>query len=191
MVCRFARDPVSKEVSSVVCLLCSTNCGRDSDDTLDHKQKRTSNNKYYTAPWRTDNFVSHHRNQHATMWWDEDYEKLTNEEKKFFFNMSKAPEAVNLRLYVQPEASVKAQVVAKQKCSFVIDGDIISKIIVDLLLITPTRIRGGDEADLEENSTTGDSPPAYILLSDGEKEINSSNDLNNIQGIASLEKKKS
>jgi hypothetical protein len=125
------------------------------------------------------------------MWWDEDYEKLTNEEKKFFFNMSKAPEAVNLRLYVQPEASVKAQVVAKQKCSFVIDGDIISKIIVDLLLITPTRIRGGDEADLEENSTTGDSPPAYILLSDGEKEINSSNDLNNIQGIASLEKKKS
>ena len=63
--------------------------------------------------------------------------------------------------------------------------------IGDLLLTTPTRIGGGDEADLEENSTTGDSPPAYILLSDGEKEINSSNDLNNIQGIASLEKKKS
>ena len=52
------RDPVSKQVSSVVCLLC-TNVGRDSDDALDRKQKRTSNDKYYTAPWRTDNFGSH------------------------------------------------------------------------------------------------------------------------------------
>jgi hypothetical protein len=41
--------------------------------------------------------------------------------------MSDAPEAVNLRSFVQPEASVKAQLFAKQKCSFVIDGEIISK----------------------------------------------------------------
>jgi hypothetical protein len=81
--------------------------------------------------------------QHTTMW--EDHKKLTNEEKKSFFTTSKAPEAVNLRSFVQPEASVKAQIIAKQKCSFVIDGDTISTIIVDLLLTTPTRIRGGDE----------------------------------------------
>ncbi len=55
---------------------------------------------------------------------------------------------------------------------------------------TPTRIRGGDEADLEVNSTAGGSPPASILLFDGEEENNSSNDLNDIQAIASLEKKK-
>jgi hypothetical protein len=101
------RDPVSKEVSSVVCLLC-TNFGHDSDDALDRKQKRTSNDKYYAAPWRTDNFVSHLCKQHAPMW--EDYKMLTNEEKKSFFTTSKAPEAVNLRSFVQPEASVKAQV---------------------------------------------------------------------------------
>ncbi len=52
------RDPVSKEVSSVACLLC-TNFGRDSDDALDRKRKRTSNDKYYTAPWRSNDFVSH------------------------------------------------------------------------------------------------------------------------------------
>jgi hypothetical protein len=50
MVCRFAHDPVSKEVSSVVCLLCSTSCGHNSDDTLDHKRKMASNDKYYTGP---------------------------------------------------------------------------------------------------------------------------------------------
>ena len=81
---------------------------------------------------------------------------------------SEAPEAVNLRSFVQPEASVKVQVIAKQKCSIVIDGDIVSKIIVDLLLTTPTRIRGGEKANLEVNSTAGGSPPASILLSDGE-----------------------
>ena len=43
--------------------------------------------------------------------------------------------------------------------------------------------------DLEVNSTAGGSPPAPILLSDGEEENNSSNDSNNIQAIASLEKK--
>ena len=81
------RAPVSKEVSSVMCLLC-TNFGRDSDDALDRKQKRTSNDKYYTAPWRTNDFVSHLCKQHATLW--EDYKKLMNEEKKSFFTTSKA-----------------------------------------------------------------------------------------------------
>ena len=42
--------------------------------------------------------------------------------------------------------------------------DIISKIIVDLLLTTPTRIRGGDEADLKVNSTAGGSPPALKMF---------------------------
>jgi hypothetical protein len=94
-------------------------------------------------------------------------------------------------LYNQKQASRLRLDIAKQKCSFIIDGDIISKIIVDLLLTTPTRIRGGDEADLEVNSTAGGSPPASILLSDEEEENNSRNDSNNIQAIASLEKKKS
>ena len=117
-------DPVSKDVTSVVCLLC-TNFGRDNDDTPDRKRKRALNDKYYVAPWRSDNFVSHLCKQHATMW--EEYKKLTHEEKKSFFAATEAPQAVNLRSFVQPEASVKAQIIAKQKCSFVIDGDIVAK----------------------------------------------------------------
>jgi hypothetical protein len=51
------RDPVTKDVLSAVCLMC-TNFGRDSDESSERKRKRTANDKYYTAPWRTDNFVS-------------------------------------------------------------------------------------------------------------------------------------
>ena len=77
----------TKDLSSVVvCLLC-TNFGCNSDDTLDRKQKRTSNNKYYTASWCNDNFVRHLCKQHVTMW--EEYKKLTNEEKKAFLSRVK------------------------------------------------------------------------------------------------------
>ena len=56
---------------------------------------------------------------------------------------------MNLRSFVQPEASVKAQIIAKQKCSFVIDGDIVSKIIMDLLLM-PFEEGGKDVLDEDE-----------------------------------------
>ncbi len=59
------RDPVSKDVSSVECLMC-TNFGREDDvEGAERKRKQTTNDKYYTAPWRTDNFVGHLRKQHA------------------------------------------------------------------------------------------------------------------------------
>ncbi|KAI2494553.1 hypothetical protein MHU86_19968 [Fragilaria crotonensis] len=117
-----------------------------------------------------------------------EYKKLTNEEKKAYFVTSEAPEAVNLQSFVQPEGSVKAQIIAKQKCSFIIDGDIISKIIIDLLTMTPARIRGGDE-EVEDNST-GSELPESVLLSDGDEDEDNSDNLNNAEVIASLEKKK-
>ncbi len=41
----FTRDPASKDVSSMVCLMC-TNFGCDNDDdTADRKRQRTSNDK--------------------------------------------------------------------------------------------------------------------------------------------------
>ena len=125
------RDPVTKDVSSVVCLMCK-HFGRDNDDETDQKRKRTSNDNYFTAPCRTDNFVSHLCKQHASMW--DDYKKLSSAEKRCYFAATESPERVNLRSFVQPEASVKAKIIAKQKCSFVIDGDIVSKIIMDSLL---------------------------------------------------------
>jgi hypothetical protein len=125
------RDPVSKDVSSVVCLM-YTNFGREDDvECAERKRKQTTNDKYYTAPWRTDNFVSHLRKQHSSMW--KDYRMLGSAEKKFYFAATESPERVNL----QPEASLKAQIIAKLKCSFVTDGEIMSKIIMGLLL-TPS-----------------------------------------------------
>ena len=41
------RDPVSKEVSSVVCLMC-TNFGRYDIDEANQKQKQTANDKNFT-----------------------------------------------------------------------------------------------------------------------------------------------
>ena len=91
-------DQVSNDVSSVVvCLMC-TSFGRDDDDAADRKRMRTSNDKYYTAPWRSDNFVSHLLKQHATMW--KDYKKLTHKGKKSFFATTETPEAVNVQSFV-------------------------------------------------------------------------------------------
>lgn len=177
------RDPVSKDVCSVVCLMC-TNFGREDDaEAAERKRKRTSNDKYYTAPWRTDNFVSHLRKQHAVMW--EEYRKLAHAEKIHFFAVTESPERVNLRSFVQPEASLKAQIIAKQKCSFVIDGDIVSKLILELLL-TPT-IEGRQDV-LDEGSASASSNSA--ILPEEESDGGSDNEFTNTELYATLEKKR-
>ena len=161
------RDPVTKDVSSVVCLMC-TNFGRDNDDEADRKRKRTSNDKYFTAPWRTDSFVSHLRKQHAASMWD-NYKKLSSAEKRCYFAATESPERVNLRSFVQPEASVKAQIIAKQKCSYVIDGNIVSKIIMDLLLM-PFEEGGQDvlDDDKEEQEESASASGAAVLPEGGD-----------------------
>ena len=60
------RDPVSKEVSSVMCLMC-VNFGRNDIDEAGRKRKQTANDNYFTHPWRTDKFVSHLCTQHSSM----------------------------------------------------------------------------------------------------------------------------
>ena len=108
------------------------------------------------------------------MW--EEYKKLTHNEKKYFFATTQAPEAVNLRSIAQPEASFKAQVIAKQKCSFDIDEDIVSKIIVDLLM-TPARIEGGDAEVEGDPDGSSNASLSSVALSDGENDNNSSDEL--------------
>ena len=96
------RDPVSKEVSSAVCLMC-TNFGRNDIDEADRKRKRTTNDKYFTPPppWRTDNFVSHLHTQHSSMW--EEYKNLSAAEKKSSAAAKKLLQALHaLTLPVSP-----------------------------------------------------------------------------------------
>jgi hypothetical protein len=79
------------------------------------------------------------------------------------------------------------QIIAKQTCSFVIDGDIGAKIIVDLLL-TPARIEGGDAEvdDVDISSAT----PTSIALSEGEEGDDRNDELPNSDRFATLEKKR-
>ena len=82
--------------------------------------------------------------------WEDCYKKLScSAEKRCYFAATESPERVNLPSFLQPEARVKAQIIAKQKCSFVIAGDIVSKIIVDLLLMPFEE--GGQQDVLDED----------------------------------------
>jgi hypothetical protein len=94
---------------------------------------------------------------------------------------------VNLRPFVQPKASVKVQIIAKQKCSFVIGGDIVAKIIVNLLL-TPARIEGGD-TEVDDDADASSASASSIALSEGEEGDGRSDERPNSDHFAILEKK--
>jgi hypothetical protein len=90
---------------------------------------------------------------------------------------------VNLGSFVQPKASFKAQIILK-KCSFVIDGNIVAKSIVDLLS-TLARIEGGD-AFVDDVDVSSGSPS--IALSEGEEGDDRSDELPYSDHFAMLEK---
>jgi len=47
---------------------------------------------------------------------------------------NESTEVVNMRSFVQPEGSMKARVIAKQKLKIMIDADIVQTLILGLLL---------------------------------------------------------
>ena len=137
------RDVTTSCVTSVLCLFCRT-FGREEINEESRKRKITANEKYFSGPWRADNFLSHLKKQHPTKW--PEYQVLSVEEKKGFFVTNETPEAVMLRSFVQPEGSMKARIIAKQKCKFIIDSDIVNIIIGELLLDEPVDGAPVDEA---------------------------------------------
>lgn len=122
------RDITTSEVTSAVCLFCRQ-FGREED--MERKRKLTTNAKYFQYPWRSDNINSHLKKQHPVKW--EEYNSLSSEEKKNFFIKKESAEVVNMRSFVQPQASMKARIIAKQKCKFLIDEDIVETLICGLL----------------------------------------------------------
>ena len=109
----------------------SFGCEYGETERDDQKWKRTTNAKYYTTPWRTDNFSSHLKKQHASLW--EEYQVLSTAQKTAFFSKNESPESVNMRSFVQPEGSMKARIIAKQKCKYIIDADVVNDLIGELL----------------------------------------------------------
>lgn len=71
------------------------------------------------------------------------------EEQRNFFLREEKPEAIAMRSFVQPEASMKARIIAKQKCDYLIDVEIIDKLIGCMLFDTTAE---GDNLDDVERS---------------------------------------
>ena len=59
------RDPISKEVVSVVCLFC-IHFGRE--EKIGAKRKPTTNATYFKKPFRVDVYTRHFNQQHPTHW---------------------------------------------------------------------------------------------------------------------------
>lgn len=125
-------------MTSVLCLFCRT-FYREEINEESRKRKITANEKYFSARWHADNFSSHLKNKNPTKW--AEYQVLSVEEKKVFFVTNENPEAVNLRSFVQPEGSMKAHIIAKQKCKFIIDSDIVNILIGELLHVLEEPVR--------------------------------------------------
>lgn len=70
----------SSDVVSVERLFC-VHCGRENKVGL--KRKKSSHIKFFTKPFRADNYRQHHLQQHQDLWIQ--YEDSSGEEKKIFF----------------------------------------------------------------------------------------------------------
>jgi len=66
------------------------------------------------------------------MIWKE-YESLSSEDKQKIFVKNESAEVINMRSFIQPEGSMKARIISKQKFKFIIDADIIETLIFGLL----------------------------------------------------------
>jgi hypothetical protein len=145
----------SSSVTSVLCLFCRTFGREGSIKNNSRKRKITENEKYFTgSPWRADNFSSHLKNQHPASW--AQYQALSTDDKLSFFKGSEPAEAaVTVRSFVQPEASLKAQIISKQKCKYIIDADIVNILIGEILLDDPPARPTNDEDLLADNDNAG------------------------------------
>ena len=77
------RDLPTNDVTSALCLFCRQFGREEQEAELSRKRKHTTNIKYYSYPWRSDNFTRHLNSQHPIKW--AEYTSLSSEEKLLFF----------------------------------------------------------------------------------------------------------
>ncbi|TMW57228.1 hypothetical protein Poli38472_003153 [Pythium oligandrum] len=75
-----AREEQTQDVTAVLCLFCK-HFGRE--ERVGAKRRATTNFKYFKPPFRTDQYLQHHRLQHPKRW--AAYEAASVQEKHAFF----------------------------------------------------------------------------------------------------------
>ena len=108
------------ETISARCLFC-VYFGKD-DNGSSQKRKATTHVKYYKKPFRVQNYKSHLK-QHSVKW--QEYQQLSNEEKKSFFENIKMPYVNTLDSHYE--------VSNREEQDYVIDSCIVDRIIDDLM----------------------------------------------------------
>ncbi|RLN45570.1 hypothetical protein BBJ28_00003224 [Nothophytophthora sp. Chile5] len=131
------RDPLTHAPTVAVCLMCQA---FEKDEAVGAKRKKTSRVRRFASPWRPDNMKRHMEQQHAVRW--SEYQTLGDSEKRAFFSSGRATRE-NLVLSAtggdvasmasEPAPSAAASVVAAQSRSFLVDRDIVSELVGDVL----------------------------------------------------------
>jgi hypothetical protein len=109
-------DPQTRETTSVVCLFCKCR-GRDTQNITasgsDRQRRSTLRVHYYSAPFQIDNIKRHNVAQYQDQW--ESYPHLSLNAKKDYFAKRESASVVNMRSFVQPQASATSLILAKQQ----------------------------------------------------------------------------
>eukprot|EP00173_Palmaria_palmata_P000614 Plantae.Rhodophyta-Palmaria_palmata.ctg12897.p1 GENE.Plantae.Rhodophyta-Palmaria_palmata.ctg12897~~Plantae.Rhodophyta-Palmaria_palmata.ctg12897.p1 ORF type:complete len:150 (-),score=19.31 Plantae.Rhodophyta-Palmaria_palmata.ctg12897:501-950(-) len=104
------RKPSDSSVVSAKCLFCVYYGREDSGlKSGGRKRVRTSSNKYFSSPFRSDNMKLHVESQYKKRW--DEYTSLEDEDKKMFFDRT-LPVANTLRALSRERPSCASRLVA-------------------------------------------------------------------------------
>ncbi|CAM6076114.1 unnamed protein product [Sphagnum tenellum] len=104
-------------VTSVMCRFCA--CFKCAEQP-GAKRQRTENTKYYSTPFRKENYEKHNSNQHPVEW--EKYKKASKEEKMEFFETMKS---ISIERFICTSGDI---------LEFIVDSKIVENIVAQLFL---------------------------------------------------------
>jgi hypothetical protein len=102
-------------VTSVMCRFCA--CFKRVEQP-GAKRQRTENTKYYSTPFRKENYEKHNSNQHPVEW--EKYKKVSKEEKMEFFQTMKS---ISIERFICTSGDI---------FEFIVDSKIVEDIVAQL-----------------------------------------------------------
>jgi hypothetical protein len=108
-------------VATTACRFCEVFGKEDSEVGM--KRGRSERIKYFKAPFRNENYSSHHRRMHSTQW--AEYRELEPSEKKSFFDIGTIPGSqTTMHAFAAPRTP---------KLRVLIDKDIVDVIIGEMM----------------------------------------------------------